>query len=143
MLATEVGAKFGIRINSIGELPSPSPFRNCFSPCRFGSVHGVFVSHSTFSFIIVVRELTRNCFVRAAPGVFPSEMTGSGSDENNKTSLENQFDPKSLGVPADRAGSEEDMAGTILYLASRAGQYTDGVIIPVDGGTLSTNPSSY
>jgi len=95
MLATEVGAKFGIRINSI------------------------------------------------APGVFPSEMTGSGSDENNKTSLENQFDPKSLGVPADRAGTEEDMAGTVLYLASRAGQYTDGVIIPVDGGTLSTNPSSY
>ncbi|GAA6007190.1 hypothetical protein JCM11491_003037 [Sporobolomyces phaffii] len=94
MLATEVGAKFGIRINSI------------------------------------------------APGVFPSEMTGNGSDDNNKTRL-GDFDPKSLGVPADRAGTEEDMAGTILYLASRAGQYTDGTIIPVDGGTLSTNPSSY
>ncbi|GAA5913045.1 SDR family NAD(P)-dependent oxidoreductase [Sporobolomyces salmoneus] len=95
MLATEVGAKFGIRINSI------------------------------------------------APGVFPSEMTGGGSDENNKTDLTGQFDPASLGVPADRAGTEEDMAGTILYLAARAGQYTDGVILPVDGGTLSTNPSSY
>lgn len=70
-------------------------------------------------------------------------MTGSGSDENNKTSLENQFDPASLGVPCDRAGSEEDMAGTILYLVGRSGQYTDGVILPVDGGTLSTNPSAY
>ncbi|BGP46630.1 hypothetical protein JCM10450v2_002477 [Rhodotorula kratochvilovae] len=78
-----------------------------------------------------------------APGVFPSEMTGSGSDDKNKTSLEGEFDPKSLKVPADRAGTEEDMAGTVLYLSSRAGQYTNGVIIPVDGGTLSTNPSSY
>ncbi|GAA5858553.1 hypothetical protein JCM1840_001254 [Sporobolomyces johnsonii] len=82
-------------------------------------------------------------FNAIAPGVFPSEMTGSGSDENNKTSLEGEFDPKSLNVPADRAGTDEDMAGTILYLCSRAGQYTNGVILPVDGGTLSTNPSSY
>ena len=90
-------------------------------------------------------------------------MTGSGSDDKNKTSLEGEFDPKSLKVPADRAGTEEDMAGTVLYLSSRAGQCascfppvpssrvltieriadTNGVIIPVDGGTLSTNPSSY
>ncbi|GAA5933537.1 hypothetical protein JCM1841_006345 [Sporobolomyces salmonicolor] len=82
-------------------------------------------------------------FNAIAPGVFPSEMTGSGSDENNKTSLEGEFDPKSLNVPANRAGTDEDMAGTILYLCSRAGQYTNGVILPVDGGTLSTNPSSY
>ncbi|GAA6063779.1 hypothetical protein JCM10212_005568 [Sporobolomyces blumeae] len=77
-----------------------------------------------------------------APGVFPSEMTGSGSDENNKTDLTNQFDPASLNTSAGRAGTDEDMAGTILYLASRAGQYTSGVVIPVDGNTLSTNPSA-
>ncbi|BGP30548.1 hypothetical protein JCM10296v2_002303 [Rhodotorula toruloides] len=77
-----------------------------------------------------------------APGVFPSEMTAGDSDDKNKSSLED-FDPSSLGVPAGRAGSEEDMGGTFLYLASRAGQYTNGVILPVDGGTLSTNPSAY
>ncbi|GAA5988074.1 hypothetical protein JCM11641_007922 [Rhodosporidiobolus odoratus] len=82
-------------------------------------------------------------FNSIAPGVFPSEMTGQGSDENNKVSLEGQFDPKSLSVPAGRAGDEEEMGGTFLYLASRAGQYTNGVILPVDGGLLSTNPSSY
>ncbi|KPV76439.1 uncharacterized protein RHOBADRAFT_25506 [Rhodotorula graminis WP1] len=82
-------------------------------------------------------------FNAIAPGVYPSEMTGSDSDSKNKTSLEGKFDPASLGVPAGRAGSEEDMAGTILYLSSRAGQYTNGAIIPVDGGTLLTNPSAY
>jgi len=70
-------------------------------------------------------------------------VTGSGSDENNRTSLENQFDPKSLGVPADRAGMEEEMGGLTLFLSSRAGQYTDGVTNVIDGGTLSTNPSCY
>lgn len=92
-------------------------------------------------------------------------MTGSDSDSKNKTSLEGKFDPSSLGVPAGRAGTEEDMAGTILYLSSRAGQCasfrsplsvleparltlslyadTNGAIIPVDGGTLLTNPSAY
>ncbi|GAA5998217.1 SDR family NAD(P)-dependent oxidoreductase [Rhodotorula paludigena] len=77
------------------------------------------------------------------PGVFPSEMTGSGSDENNKTSLEGEFDPSSMNLMAKRAGSEEDMGGTILYLASRAGQYTTGTYIPVDGGALAANPSAY
>lgn len=70
-------------------------------------------------------------------------MTGSGSDENNKTSLEGEFDPSSMNLMAKRAGSEEDMGGTILYLASRAGQYTTGTYIPVDGGALAANPSAY
>ncbi|GAA5891255.1 hypothetical protein JCM6882_004637 [Rhodosporidiobolus microsporus] len=82
-------------------------------------------------------------FNSIAPGVFPSEMTGESADENNKVSLEGNFDPKSLNVPANRGGTDEDMGGTFLYLASRAGQYTSGVILPVDGGTLQTNPSAY
>ncbi|BGP14298.1 hypothetical protein JCM10213_007729 [Rhodosporidiobolus nylandii] len=82
-------------------------------------------------------------FNSIAPGVFPSEMTGQESDENNKVNLEGQFDPKSLNIPADRAGAEEEMGGTFVYLSSRAGQYTNGVILPVDGGCLSTNPSAY
>ncbi|GAA6032442.1 hypothetical protein JCM8097_008177 [Rhodosporidiobolus ruineniae] len=77
------------------------------------------------------------------PGVFPSEMTGEESDDKNKVDLEDQFDPKSMSIPADRAGSDEDLGGTFLYLASRAGQYTNGAVIPVDGGTLLTNPSAY
>jgi NAD(P)-dependent dehydrogenase (short-subunit alcohol dehydrogenase family) len=56
-----------------------------------------------------------------APGVFPSEMTAGDSDDKNKSSLPD-FDPSSLGVPAGREGHELEMGGTILYLASRAGQ---------------------
>lgn len=37
-------------------------------------------------------------------------------------------------VPAKREGALEDMAGVVLFLASRAGAYVDGRSIAVDGG---------
>jgi NAD(P)-dependent dehydrogenase (short-subunit alcohol dehydrogenase family) len=46
-------------------------------------------------------------------------------------------------VPQQRFGSEEEMAGTILYMASRAGGYLNGSVVLVDGGTMSIHPSSY
>lgn len=48
--------------------------------------------------------------------------------------------PKTM-IPMGRMGSEQDMAGTLLYLASRAGAYTNGDIIVLDGGRLGTFPS--
>ena len=43
-------------------------------------------------------------------------------------------------VPAGRIGTEEDMAGTAIYLASRAGDYVVGATIAVDGGIVYANP---
>jgi len=37
--------------------------------------------------------------------------------------------------PLGRIGRLEDMAGIAIYLASAAGAYTNGAVIPVDGGT--------
>jgi NAD(P)-dependent dehydrogenase (short-subunit alcohol dehydrogenase family) len=37
-------------------------------------------------------------------------------------------------IPAGRIGTEEDMAGVAIYLASRAGDYVVGQTIVVDGG---------
>lgn len=39
-------------------------------------------------------------------------------------------------IPLGRIGEPEDIAGTCIYLASRAGQYTTGAIIVVDGGVV-------
>ena len=47
------------------------------------------------------------------------------------------------GLPAGRIGTEEDMEGTILYMASRAGAYLNGKIMLIDGGRLSMLPSAY
>ncbi|KAL8938570.1 MAG: hypothetical protein Q9216_003820 [Gyalolechia sp. 2 TL-2023] len=69
-----------------------------------------------------------------APGLYPSEMSASiiatGVTTKDK-------------IPAERVGSEEDMAGCILYLTSRAGAYLNGNVIVTDGGRLSLMPSTY
>ncbi|KAF4961999.1 hypothetical protein FSARC_9876 [Fusarium sarcochroum] len=65
-----------------------------------------------------------------APGVFPSEMTTDGSDEQQKS-----FIPKEKyaeKVPAGRAGKDQDMAGTVLFFATN--QYLIGQTVAVDGG---------
>ncbi len=37
-------------------------------------------------------------------------------------------------IPLKRWGAPEDLAGTILFLCSRAGAYVTGAILPLDGG---------
>jgi len=39
-------------------------------------------------------------------------------------------------VPLKRWGEPADMAGTAIFLASKAAAYVSGVIIPVDGGII-------
>ncbi|CUS12959.1 unnamed protein product [Tuber aestivum] len=77
-----------------------------------------------------------------APGLFPSELTaGSGKmDSGNK----NQLDAfPAERIPLKRPGSDEDMAGAILYLAGRAGAYVNGNVMVVDGGRMSVLPATY
>jgi len=42
-------------------------------------------------------------------------------------------------VPLGRIGEPDDMAGAALFLASRAGRYLTGAVIPVDGGISTIN----
>jgi NAD(P)-dependent dehydrogenase (short-subunit alcohol dehydrogenase family) len=39
-------------------------------------------------------------------------------------------------VPLGRIDTEDDMAGVAVFLASRAGSYVTGAIVPVDGGII-------
>lgn len=72
--------------------------------------------------------------------VFPSEMTttmlsGRRPDE------ETRDNPN--WIPTHKFGGEEEMAGAILYLASRAGSFTNGNSILNDGGRAAILPSTY
>jgi NAD(P)-dependent dehydrogenase (short-subunit alcohol dehydrogenase family) len=61
-----------------------------------------------------------------APGFFESDMTVI-TDDAMRAMVESM-------VPRGRTGTPEDMAGAALYLASRAGAYVTGSVIPVEGG---------
>ncbi|RIV39771.1 SDR family oxidoreductase [Micromonospora radicis] len=63
-----------------------------------------------------------------APGPFESKMMAFALDDpHSRAAVEAQ-------VPLGRIGRPEDMSGTAIYLASRAGAYLTGAVIPVDGG---------
>jgi NAD(P)-dependent dehydrogenase (short-subunit alcohol dehydrogenase family) len=61
-----------------------------------------------------------------APGFFESEMTVITSEEMRAMVIGM--------VPRRRTGTPEDVAGAAIYLASRAGAYVTGSVIPVEGG---------
>ncbi|KAK2591673.1 hypothetical protein QQS21_010633 [Conoideocrella luteorostrata] len=82
-------------------------------------------------------NIRANCI---APGIFPSEMSSSFIEQYRIDSGGYGAVPTTM-VPMGRFGEETDMAGTILYLASRAGSYCNGVVVVLDGGRLSTFPS--
>lgn len=44
-------------------------------------------------------------------------------------------------IPTNRLGTPEDIGGTVLFLASRAGAYVNGATITLDGGFLVNMPS--
>ncbi|WP_203310163.1 SDR family oxidoreductase [Sphingomonas beigongshangi] len=62
-----------------------------------------------------------------APGAFASEMNRAARDHG---------DDVAKGIPAGRIGTDEDMAGAAIFLASRAGDYVVGETITVDGGLV-------
>ncbi len=77
---------------------------------------------------LAVELASRHITVNAvAPGFFESKMTDHV--------LENYRKDIEADCPLGRIGAPEEIVGVITYLASRAGNYTNGVVIPVDGGT--------
>jgi NAD(P)-dependent dehydrogenase (short-subunit alcohol dehydrogenase family) len=115
------------------------------SPARvinIGSIDGidasVFENYAYSASKAAVHQLTRQLARRLAPdhilvnaiapGLFPSRMTTFISNDENLSQM------ASAMIPRGRMGRPEEIGGTAVYLASRAGGYTTGEILVVDGG---------
>ncbi len=107
---------------------------------NIGSVDGLHVNFlPTFSYgpskaglhhltrTLAAHLASRHINVNAiAPGPFPSKMMAH--------TLETAGDKVIEMVPRKRIGEPVDIAGTAIYLSSKASSYVTGIVLPVDGG---------
>ncbi|NOT60529.1 MAG: SDR family oxidoreductase, partial [Acidobacteria bacterium] len=108
-----------INIGSIDGLRVPSNENYAYAPSK-AAVH-----HLTR--VLAIKLGARYITVNAiAPGPFESKMM-EWTLEQHRAEIEASCPLKRIGAPAD-------MAGVAIYLASRAGAYVNGAVIPVDGG---------
>ncbi|WP_413301099.1 SDR family oxidoreductase [Bacillus sp. 1P10SD] len=82
----------------------------------------------TFTQDLAVKLAPFNVHVNAiAPGFFPTKIAKGLLDHSGEKILER--------TPAGRFGSDVDMKGPALFLASNASDYVFGHVLVVDGGT--------
>jgi NAD(P)-dependent dehydrogenase (short-subunit alcohol dehydrogenase family) len=111
---------------------------------NIGSIDGIHVpmleTYSYSSSKAAIHQLTRHLArnlgrkhitVNAiAPGPFESKMMAA--------TLRDFGDDIARSSPLNRIGRPDDMAGTAIFLASRAGSYITGTVLAVDGGIATT-----
>jgi NAD(P)-dependent dehydrogenase (short-subunit alcohol dehydrogenase family) len=109
-----------INIGSIDGLHVPILDTYAYSAAKAGLHH--------LTRVLARRLAAENVNVNAiAPGPFESQMM--------KATLERFGEMIRKQNPRGRIGEPEDVAGSAIYLSSRASAYVTGTILPVDGGS--------
>lgn len=106
---------------------------------NIGSIDGIGVpTLETYSYSAskaAVHQLTRHLAKKLAPLVTVNAIApGPFESKMMAATLAAFGDSIAANAPLKRIGRPDDMAGTAIFLASRAGAYLTGTIIPVDGG---------
>jgi NAD(P)-dependent dehydrogenase (short-subunit alcohol dehydrogenase family) len=106
---------------------------------NIGSIDGlqapVLETYAYSSSKAAVHHLTRVLAHRFAPKVTVNAVApGPFESKMMHETLEKFRDVIVGGCPMGRIGEPEDMAGVAIFLASKAGAYVTGAVIPVDGG---------
>jgi NAD(P)-dependent dehydrogenase (short-subunit alcohol dehydrogenase family) len=108
-----------------------------------GSIDGIQVpmleTYAYSSAKAAVHQLTRHLAKRLAPAITVNAIAPGPFESKMMAETLRRFgDSIRAGCPLGRIGEPEDMAGIAIYLASRAGAYVTGAVIPVDGGISTT-----
>lgn len=109
-----------INIGSVDGLRTPSVENYSYSASK-AAVH-MLTRHLAKR--LAAEQITVNAI---APGPFESKMMSVLEDPQWRAAIEGE-------VPLGRIGRPDDVAGLSLFLASRAGSYLTGAVIPLDGG---------
>jgi NAD(P)-dependent dehydrogenase (short-subunit alcohol dehydrogenase family) len=144
VLHLNVGAVFSLTRDFVHLLENAATKEDPARVINIGSMDGLHIPTvsrtGTYAYTAskaAVHHLTRNLAVTLgprqitvnaiAPGFFPSRMTEFIFDKYLPDIKENSL--------MKRVGKPEEMAAIAIYLCSKGGAYTNGAVIPVDGGT--------
>ncbi|GAB3176728.1 SDR family oxidoreductase [Streptomyces incanus] len=110
-----------------------------------GSIDGLHIpSHETYAYSsskAAVHQLSKHLADQLAPFSITVNVIAPGMFNSKmlKGTLEQHGEETMLApVPLKRFANGTDMAGTAIFLASPAGSYITGAVLPVDGGTATT-----
>jgi NAD(P)-dependent dehydrogenase (short-subunit alcohol dehydrogenase family) len=142
VLHTNVESVFHLTVALLGPLRSSATAEDPARVINIGSIDGLRTpsveNYSYSASKAAVHMLTRHLAKRLAsehitvnaiaPGPFESKMMAWVlEDPERRRAVEQE-------VPLGRIGRPDDVAGLTLLLASRAGAYLTGTVIPLDGG---------
>lgn len=140
VLALNVKGVFHLTVACLPQLEKAAQPGDPARVINIGSVDGLHVplleTYAYSASKAAVHHMTRVLAMRlagqgitvnaVAPGPFESKMMAATLDRFRDSIV--------ASCPLGRIGEPEDMAGVAIYLASRAGAYVTGAVIPVDGG---------
>jgi NAD(P)-dependent dehydrogenase (short-subunit alcohol dehydrogenase family) len=106
---------------------------------NIGSIDGIHVpvleTYSYSASKAAVHQLTRHLAKRLAPSITVNAIApGPFESKMMAATLEAFGEQIAASAPLKRIGRPDDVAGAAIFLASRAGAYLTGAVIPVDGG---------
>jgi NAD(P)-dependent dehydrogenase (short-subunit alcohol dehydrogenase family) len=139
---TNVEGVFHLTVGLLGALRAAAQQRPPARVINIGSIDGLRTpsveNYSYSASKAAVHMLTRHLAKRLAseritvnaiaPGPFESKMTAfMFATDEGRQAIEQM-------VPLHRSGRQDDAAGLVQFLSSRAGSYLTGIVIPLDGG---------
>lgn len=144
VISTNLNAVFALTRDAVPLLKKSATTDNPSRIVNIGSMDGLHVPVvqrvPTFAYSAskaALHHLTRALAVELGPEHITVNAVAPGFFESRMTDyiFEHYLEDIQADCPLRRIGQAEEIAGVVIYLASRAGNYTNGAVIPVDGGT--------
>lgn len=144
VMDTNLNAVFSLSRDAVPLLSKAASAKDPARIINIGSMDGIHIPIvqrvPTFAYSAskaALHHLTKAMAVELAPKQITVNAVAPGFFESRMTDyvFEHYLNDIKDDCPLHRVGQPQEIVGIVTYLASKAGSYTNGAVIPVDGGT--------